>query len=1068
MKPIKLIVSAFGPYADTMPPIDFTQFEERGLFLICGDTGAGKTTLFDAICYALYGETSGRYRDTVNLRSEYAKPDTESYVDFYFSHQGKEYHVYRQPPYERPKKRGEGTLLQTENARFQCEGEMPIEGTRAVNQAVEELLHVNVDQFKQIAMIAQGEFRELLNADTNARTQILRTIFLTDGYEKMEKRLQERRGASESARKEIQHSILQYFAEVRAGEASTYREELAALQQRANDSKSAWNLEEMTDILDKIGQEDLEQSQAIGKEWEEAASILDGKKEKLAQARSNNALLTRLKSLQEERQTLEAVREEMEELARQTARQKMAVRQVKPAYDTWRERQQDLAKRQQDIACKRQKLQQAQEAQKTASRCLEEAAAREEEGEALARRAGKLKEDLDRYRLREELAADLRRLEEENRTLDKQDESMRQEEEALKQKIHSLDESVRTLQNRPAELAEARNKKKAVDDLWEKLESIRQEKVPAYRKKREELSQRQTAFQKKQSDYEEQEQARLHMEQILDNCRAGLLARGLEEGMKCPVCGSTHHPELAQLPVEEMQGVTEEKLQALQEKADKARQEKEKALVAVEKSRTAADQGEENLREEISEALHSDVLREEVSEESASLERLIPLAETALHILQEKQKTLLEKEEALKKDCDTLKSNGEALTKARGEETETLSGKKEALAGRRKETNLAMTEKSTLLQTLSELEYPNLEEAAAEQEKCEKQAEAIRSAIRQARTRKEEADQEMAARQSVIDTLETGYREGGEEEQQLKKRFEDLLQEKAFASVEEFLTYAVEETVIQAGEDRMADYGKRLAVNGSNLKTVEEDARGKAWIDVEELGKEAEAQSQAVSSLQKRQSDTDHRIEANNRLREQILDRKEPLETYTKQHTLCSRLYDLVAGQIKGSGKSKISLEQYIQAAGFESIIAAANLRLQPMSEGQFELFRREDPADRRTKSFLDLEVLDHFTGHRRPVCNLSGGESFKASLSLALGLSDTVSSHKGGVQMDALFVDEGFGTLDRRSINGAMDILIHLSRTSKLVGIISHREELIENIPQQIRIEKKRGGSEVTVDCGV
>ena len=172
---------------------------------------------------------------------------------------------------------------------------------------------------------------------------------------------------------------------------------------------------------------------------------------------------------------------------------------------------------------------------------------------------------------------------------------------------------------------------------------------------------------------------------------------------------------------------------------------------------------------------------------------------------------------------------------------------------------------------------------------------------------------------------------------------------------------------------------------------------------------------------------------------------------------------------MKGTtGNGKITLEQYIQATGFDHIIAAANRRLLPMSDGQYELYRQEDSVGKKSNNFLDLEVLDNYTGHRRPVGNLSGGESFKASLSLALGLSDTVSSNLGGIQMDALFIDEGFGTLDRRSMESAMDILINLSGTNKLVGIISHREELMENIPQQIRIRKYKDGSQITVDTGI
>ena len=209
----------------------------------------------------------------------------------------------------------------------------------------------------------------------------------------------------------------------------------------------------------------------------------------------------------------------------------------------------------------------------------------------------------------------------------------------------------------------------------------------------------------------------------------------------------------------------------------------------------------------------------------------------------------------------------------------------------------------------------------------------------------------------------------------------------------------------------------------------------------------------------------EHRLETNREKRKSILDRRKEYEEARKESTVCRTLYNLVKGT---TGNGKITLEQYIQAAGFDGIIAAANRRLLPMSGGQYELYRQEDSLGKRSNTFLDLEVLDHYTGHRRPVGNLSGGESFKASLSLALGLSDTVSSNLGGVQMDALFIDEGFGSLDRKSIESAMEILSALTGSNKLVGVISHREELMENIPQQIKVKKTREGSEITIESGV
>ena len=209
---------------------------------------------------------------------------------------------------------------------------------------------------------------------------------------------------------------------------------------------------------------------------------------------------------------------------------------------------------------------------------------------------------------------------------------------------------------------------------------------------------------------------------------------------------------------------------------------------------------------------------------------------------------------------------------------------------------------------------------------------------------------------------------------------------------------------------------------------------------------------------------TQHRIDMNSEKQSNIIFKRGDLEKSDREYTICKRLYDLVKGS---TSKGKITLEQYIQAAGFDGIIAAANRRLLPMSDGQYELYRQESSIGKKSNNFLDLEVLDKYTGHRRPVGSLSGGESFKASLSLALGLSDTVSSNLGGIQMDALFVDEGFGTLDHKSMDSAMDALVNLSGSNKLVGIISHREELMESIPQQIKVKKSKEGSQITVEAG-
>lgn len=289
--------------------------------------------------------------------------------------------------------------------------------------------------------------------------------------------------------------------------------------------------------------------------------------------------------------------------------------------------------------------------------------------------------------------------------------------------------------------------------------------------------------------------------------------------------------------------------------------------------------------------------------------------------------------------------------------------------------------------------------------------------------------------------------------------------EENFASEEAFLEFLTDENGIAENEKKINEYKQAVQTNIQQLNQARLDAEGKMEMAEDQLKKESEEQDHRIETIRKHCTQIENRLEKNKRIKEKISSQRSSLEKFQEEYNRCTRLHDLITGNI--SNRAKITFEQYIQAAGFDHIIAAANRRLLPMSDGQYELFRKDDSENKRSKTILNLEVQDHFTGHRRPVGSLSGGESFKASLSLALGLSDTVSSNLGGVQMDALFVDEGFGTLDKKSIENAMDTLVRLSGANKLVGIISHREELMENIPQQIKIKKTKEGSRIDIDTG-
>ncbi|MCF0145749.1 MAG: SMC family ATPase [Eubacterium sp.] len=309
MKPIKLVISAFGPYAGRVPDIDFDKFEEKGLFLVSGDTGAGKTTIFDAICFALYGTTSGTYRDAKNLRSEYAKDNTETFVEFHFSHQGKKYSIYREPNYERRKLRGEGVTKHTGKVILTEEGCSPIEGIKPVNNAVKDLLHIDEKQFKQIVMIAQGEFWQLLNAKTDERTVILRSIFQTDGYNSIGFKLADREKNSKKAMDDAESSMIQFFKGVKPADDEQLKAKLETYQENAKQYINSEKLNELLDMIDRTIQFDEKTKDQIAEDLKSATTKYNDLIGRLGNAQDNNRFIENLNKLKSEKIRLDDQKE---------------------------------------------------------------------------------------------------------------------------------------------------------------------------------------------------------------------------------------------------------------------------------------------------------------------------------------------------------------------------------------------------------------------------------------------------------------------------------------------------------------------------------------------------------------------------------------------------------------------------------------------------------------------------------------------------------------------------------------------------------------------------------------
>lgn len=1060
MKPIKLLISAIGPYAGELPAIEFDAFEEKGLFLISGDTGSGKTTIFDAICFALYGTTSGTYRDTKNLRSEYAKDSAQSYVDFYFSHQGREFHVWRQPSYERKKQRGSGVILEKEKAILYEEGQLPIEGLTQVNNAVKELLHIDEKQFKQIVMIAQGEFWDLLNAKTDQRTEILRTIFLTNGYKNIEYKLKDRMDASYKIKVKSEDSIIQHFEDVSTNEKDELFDELEELKSRAGRSKSAWNLDEILDIIERLNLSDKERLKSMKADLKKANEELEKTKKKLALAKTNNNFIEKRDKLEKEREELEKRRKEIDGIIRLLDKQKKATRNVNPSYLTWTKKYDEISLTKKQIKTAESNLETAVAAAKQAKDTLDGAQKLEPEVEKLKQTISRIDDEEQKYQQKEELEGKQKELAGCDKNISVEEADLKENEKALKQKIGFLNKTVKELRDKPAELMEAKHESEKLTGLLAGLDVIIDGQILEREKRKKALLKKQKSFLDAREKYKEANNRREEAEHMLEDSRAGILAGRLVEGEKCPVCGSLHHPEPAK---RKEASISENDFKKLQEEESNLQEKKNHANTEAEVAKISLGEFEGQLRIAILDCMENPLLNMDMREEP--LEILIQAVKGAKTQVEMASKENYKKCISLDKDCRTLKKAEKDLGTAQGDETEKLHSKKEELDQSRQNIRRELTETQAILKTLEQLSFPDWKTAKKERKQAETKKRKIIDDIAKAEEEKKKADDKVTAVTSELKTLNGSLKQQEKDEEVLRKKLDKEVSANGFSSVEEMLICVVCEADIALLDKTVNEYNQAVATNKKLLSDAKSDARGKKVIDIEALRAVCDEQSVNVELLRKNCNNSENRISTNGEKRKSILDRREELEKARKENAICQRLYNLVKGT---TGKGKITLEQYIQAAGFDGIIAAANRRLLPMSDGQYELYRREDSLGKRSNNFLDLEVLDNYTGHKRPVGNLSGGESFKASLSLALGLSDTVSSNLGGIQMDALFVDEGFGTLDRKSIDSAMEILINLTGSNKLVGIISHREELKENIPQQIKVRKTKDGSQITVECGL
>lgn len=1078
MKPLYLKMTAFGPYKDTQR-IDFTTLGTDGLFLITGDTGAGKTTIFDAISYALYGLTSMPGRSAGSMRSDFAPESQATIVTFRFSHRGRQYEIMRQPAYTRHLLRGADrskTTTVPEKAELTGDGIQPVSGAKNVTDLVQnQILHLDHSQFCQVAMIAQGEFRKVLTASTDERTKILQKIFLTEGYQRMSEILKARAASARALRDRSASGISDRLQAIRTGTENA--EVLSQFQSIASPVDLLSRREQVLGLLDNI----LRSDQALSASLAEAISHLQIEAEaltrRLALADSDNRKLDEYQASQTMKTQLDAQTPSME-TRRETLTLRKTIRySVYPFY----EQKQRAGK---DAAASAAAYARSLAAVSEAKSCHEDAekryAAAQAENALLDQKKLELRQLQDQiplYSRRNALQSDLETASAALRQLD-------EKALLLQTRLQDHDALTRKLKDYITRSADVPLQKKEADVRLQTLEKQRESLLDLCRRTRQAEKQRISWERSKKQyvsfrrQYDSQYAALSEAERLLEMNRAGLLAQELKDGAPCPVCGSTVHPHPASpfLPgaSDSRVAVTDETVRSLRAKSDLLRQKKDEAATEAASLKAAAGTASAQLRDDLVRnlsAIQAEIGLQETEippEEDIRDDERLPLSrlETLLTQLQaafdSSAAAVRQQVETLSLQLANLQLAQKRQEKAE-EEKRQLDTQKETLRADREAVVQRQTACKAALSGLPVLPFPTLKEAEAAVTATREVCELLSRQIEEAGQKKEAATRALAASLASSKAAEAQRDKDRLSALDAAEKLDQKLKETGLLSEEVLLENLCSEEALKEEEQALSAFDRQQAAATARLKAAQTAAKGLVRSDLGQLRTSQAELSTRLAALRDKKARTEGRIENNEAVRNSICAEYSRLQQQEHSYEMLDKLYRLVSGQTQNV---KITFEQYIQETGFDEITRAANIRLDMITDGRYRFFRREEiDAGKKSKNALALDILDNYTGKKRPVSTLSGGESFKASLSLALGLSDNISSRAGGITIDSLFIDEGFGSLDKRqSLSDAVNMLVSLSTHHKLIGIISHCDELKEQIRRQIVVTRGRDGSHVRV----
>ena len=1020
MKPISLTIEAFGPYRDSVT-LDFNELQNHSMFLISGPTGAGKTSILDAMVYALYGEPSGEVRKTDAIRSDFAEPQHMTRVDFSFAIGEAQYRVERLPKQWVAKKRGTGMREQNASATVyeMKAGEWKVVATSAaaIRDTIQRIIGFRKDQFLQVVLLPQGEFRKLLVASTSEREELLHTLFRTELYRKLQEAL---KAAYDDAKAGIETNLTKQAALIQSipHDEETpvltveHVRELLANREPYRDGLVVKRDEAVTEV---------DQFNALRNEW----AVYNQAQQSLAEASSK---LDLIKAREGERSSL---REKVQFITSLT-----------PSYE--------LYKQFSDKQCVLKTLETAlSDAKKGVEIASQQESKCTEAHEVLVSQAETIqakRTTLAQLRQQSEKFDELALLNKELTTLKgKLEIQDREKSDADLQAQHNL------VADLEVALVEARKQFQANSKVLESIPHI-QEQLSQLQRYSELLGQKQ----KIQNDIDAKEESLAILDESVKNStvqlerlehlmaegRAFELVHLVVDNEPCPVCGSTEHPQLASKP----------ELYPTKEEVEAARAVRDGAL-----QKRASEIGQ---KETLSIRLHE--LDEQVKDQVSKLKSSIDdFSEDTFDSIQQDLLSYMEQ-------LTTLRSNTEQLSKTISTNEDELSGAKEKLA------KLESAHKE-LLESLHDLEIQissvqakidalskilpttDLDAWHKQIELLETEINAYDEQVKVCKTNLETAREQLNAKRGRLETLSAQVQEETNNLDVTYKEYTKSLQSNSLSEddfVEVLGDYKALDTFRTELHALDEAFNKAQAVYDAALKVVKSIVEPSATVSDEVYDAAVERRDTLVGNLAAWDKETKH-IEATLASLEEL---EKAMGEAREEVTFLSRLNDLANGGEQGF--KNVTFERYVLGAILDEVVYAANLRLQKMSRSRYSLERSDYTGGGRGKQGLDLAVMDAFTGQSRPANTLSGGETFLASMALALGLADVIQSYAGGIHMDTMFIDEGFGTLDPDTLELAMETLVQLQSSGRLIGMISHVPELKTRIPAHLEVTRGDDGS--------